>query len=421
MEQEPERESQVDQASEASDEYDSDDYSNYDLDEKSNYDPEDELTQDFCLIAPTRRERLLWDERGVLDRILFDGSASCLVYHFARPLFPLSLEPEEGYRVPFKLNKIRQLDTLPVREYSSQGSRKRPLSASRAEGSTKRQRSNLHLTTLPSELQSYIFEFLTLEETLTTGLTCKSLWNVAKFQITFHFPQYLGVWAGVPILCIGSWTASTEDSYPPTVSEEDKKELKEGLTMRELDIYNPEEYTPQPVNLHKLAKTRYPYIWDVNYSFPPILSTLASELYQKYRYPNDIFRITSPKPASFYPTDREWVLRNLTTREVVRSDAIALKPEFVNGPFIRGIGFGEVILSRTCWSTNGDVAFDCSVGIHRGVWAGHMLDIVPAETISGDLETWRDVSGEVAAEIAEIWRCKYGDEWRSEVIARAEI
>lgn len=422
MEPDPDRQS----LTEDSEQYaDSDDYSEEDSFDDSNYDPEEELTQDFFLVAPSLRKKLYWEERGVLGTVLFDGSASRLAYHFARPLFPLSLEPEEGYCAPFKLNNIPTADAPSIREDLSQAPRKRPLSVSQAEettsGPAKRQCSTLHLTTLPPEIQCHILSFLDLGEVLTLGLTCKALWNVAKFQITLHFPQYLGVWAGVPVICVGSWDAHSTDSYPPVLSEKDKEELQNGLDPNELSyMFTDQEKDPEPVNLNKLARYRYSSIWDVNYSFPPVLSTLASDLYQKYRYPKDIFRITAPKPSSFFPADRKWILRDLTTHEFVRSDAIALKPEYVSGPFIRGIGFGEVILARTCWSTNSDVAFDCNVQIHQGAWAGHMLDIVSAETISSDIGTWKDISGEVAEEIAEIWKSKYGDDWRNEVIASVE-
>lgn len=74
------------------------------------------------------------------------------------------------------------------------------------------------------------------------------------------------------------------------------------------------------------------------------------------------------------------MLRNLTTKELVRAEAIALKPEYIRGPHISHLGFGEVVLSRIAWSTSDTVAMNYNsqpgVCIHRGVWAGHRFDIV---------------------------------------------
>lgn len=53
----------------------------------------------------------------------------------------------------------------------------------------------------------------------------------------------------------------------------------------------------------------------------------------------------------YFPTDQPWILRNLTTKQFVRAEAIALKPEFIKGPHIIGLGFGEVLLSRICWTS----------------------------------------------------------------------
>jgi hypothetical protein len=47
----------------------------------------------------------------------------------------------------------------------------------------------------------------------------------------------------------------------------------------------------------------------------------------------------NPELSLFYPEDQPWILRNLTTHEYVRSQAIALKPEYIHGPNTDFIGF----------------------------------------------------------------------------------
>ncbi|KAI0381950.1 hypothetical protein F5Y04DRAFT_253656 [Hypomontagnella monticulosa] len=122
----------------------------------------------------------------------------------------------------------------------------------------------------------------------------------------------------------------------------------------------------------------------------------------------------------FYPQGQQWILRNLTTKEFVRSEAIALDPTFIHGPDIDGIGFGHVILSRICWSTDPLGRIENPTNIMRGVWAGHRFDITHLsrhrEITKG--EKWADVSNEVVNEIARIWEGEFGPGWREHVIER---
>lgn len=108
--------------------------------------------------------------------------------------------------------------------------------------------------------------------------------------------------------------------------------------------------------------------------------------------------------TTFYPENIPWVLRNLTTKEFVRAEAIALKPEYIKGPFIQYFGFGHVILSRTSWSSSDSVGTRYEGGLHRGVWAGHCFDIVPLPTLveAQEDDEWVDVSKVVAGEWGKI-------------------
>ncbi|KMU76587.1 hypothetical protein CISG_05730 [Coccidioides immitis RMSCC 3703] len=52
----------------------------------------------------------------------------------------------------------------------------------------------------------------------------------------------------------------------------------------------------------------------------------------------------------------------------------------------------------------------------RGAWVGHMLEIVPLDSIHMD-GSWKDVSNEVAKELAEICEAKFGEDWRNKLIS----
>jgi hypothetical protein len=119
--------------------------------------------------------------------------------------------------------------------------------------------------------------------------------------------------------------------------------------------------------------------------------------------------------------DTPWILRNLTTREYVRAEAIAIKPEYIHGPFINVLGFGEVVTSRICWSPDPSCSMN-SDSITRGPWAGHCFDIVPHRLLEREIEqqkektqtSWRDISDDVASDIAAIWESEWGEDWRTE-------
>ena len=56
--------------------------------------------------------------------------------------------------------------------------------------------------------------------------------------------------------------------------------------------------------------------------------------------------------------------------------------------------------------------------IHRGIWAGHRLDITTLDRLtegsSKAVTEWKDVSKEVAMEINAVWGMQFGD-WRNSV------
>lgn len=74
--------------------------------------------------------------------------------------------------------------------------------------------------------------------------------------------------------------------------------------------------------------------------------------------------------SDFFPED------HLTTREYVRSEAIVIKPEYIDGPNINVLGFGGVVWSRICWSMDDNCSMDNTDNIHRGVLPGHRFDSI---------------------------------------------
>ncbi|DAA78378.1 TPA_exp: Uncharacterized protein A8136_4354 [Trichophyton benhamiae CBS 112371] len=128
-------------------------------------------------------------------------------------------------------------------------------------------------------------------------------------------------------------------------------------------------------------------------------------------YPVDLLTIINPCPASLYRTEPgdEWVLRSLTARQYVRSTTIALHPGYIKGPFIMGIGFGEVVFAMTVWTHTS-----------RGRWAGHSLDIILLSQLEEeDGGNWEDVGDYVRRFIHESFRVHYGEDWEEEAVKLA--
>lgn len=326
------------------------------------------MLQHFCLIAPKYRERLDW--HGTLSDMLFDGSAGCLVELFAKPQPPSQDEDDTPVIRPGRSGFFR----------------------------------------LPREIYLFMLDLLEPGDALLFGLTCQYFWAMAKPRITRSFTEYLGRWAETPVVCIGSGT-DPKTAYPSGLLEkEDIIEMEMGLQAEEFEEFEDLKLlghfdwkkAGKPVDLYKLADARYESIQELRDNFNCSLLVTAFEAVHKYPVPKDMITVAAPSSSSFYPKNVEWILRNLTTREFVRPGPIALEPGLIHGPFIDPVGFGEVILMRTCWSTSGSVSIPNINNIHRGVWAGHMFDIVPLKTAKLD-DSWVDISDEVAEEITQIW------------------
>ncbi|KAI2089622.1 hypothetical protein LOZ36_001773 [Ophidiomyces ophidiicola] len=356
------------------------------------------MGQYFRLIAPRRREVLSW--HGKLGEILFDGSASELVTLFARPVLPLNDTEEE----PENKAVAVQGAVVPQKRRRESGSE-----PSHSQEYQQEKAARCRLLEVPAEIKYIIFDFLNIQDVFLLGITCKQLWAMTKPIFQRHFAAYLGTWAGTPIVCAGDETDRGRDAAYPhgLLSKDDLDELHEGLDVEELE-HDLEEYAEKPVNLFSIAHARYDFT-EGYISFPQDLLGIALDC--KRPYPEDRLRVANPRPSSFYPPDQEWVLRNLTTQEFVRPTAIALNEKYISGPYIRVLGYGEVILSRICWSTSDSTSM-CWEGIHQGVWAGHALDIVPSTYLDRG-GPWKDISDDVAMDIAEIWKSEYGDDWRN--------
>ncbi|KAG6051217.1 hypothetical protein E4U17_006261 [Claviceps sp. LM77 group G4] len=274
----------------------------------------------------------------------------------------------------------------------------------------------------PTEIHRLIFDHCyddNLKSVIFLGVTNQYFWSIAREYIVRDVMQHLGVWAGQQLITVGD--CNEVDDYPPGLfaTEEDKENL---LKRRPEDEESEDEVDQPPVGQRPL--TLYDRI-RISFTEPPnatraidrddsILKALDED--SCYRTVKNVFFMGSD---DFYPRDEVWILRNLTTHQYVRREPLELQPGLAHGPFVQGIGFGCVVLSRISWSSDSNVALHDPTGrIHRGLWAGHRFDITTMtrhEKLTAG-QNWTDVTEELVEEVTAIWSANMGPNWKQEVL-----
>ena len=286
-------------------------------------------------------------------------------------------------------------------------------------------KSTCGLSRLPVELLDMVLKCLDLEEVFNLGIQTPYFWKVSCRHIQAHVAFGLGgSWAGEGVICAGG--SSEPKDLPLNVLTEVEREGSQKLIRKSEysdDESEDEDFDPDTTNLYDLAHDWYPEVDRPknlrDYRRFLLLGKLRDWPHLPSSFKAQIsIELESYDLPNFYPDDQPWILRNLTTQEYVRSEAIAVKPEHIRGPHISGRGFGEVVMSRTCWSTDGACAMKNTHDIHRGIWAGHHFDIRTLESHrqgSLGLTEWKDVSEEVANEMDRLWTEEFGSDWRDHI------
>ncbi|OTA91574.1 hypothetical protein M434DRAFT_13023 [Hypoxylon sp. CO27-5] len=292
---------------------------------------------------------------------------------------------------------------------------------------------------LPTELHHLIFSHIgRIDDVVCLAVTNHHFWEVGREYIDKYFDKYFaltfGQWAGKNIVCAGADVQPGD--FPPGLFSAQEIARLAHLSRNKLNVpvsqiciphnffdtiegedISPDETpdVPVPFTLHHLCSRSVTQCQPIEPNIERAARALFSRcLRRKGTYhgkPDQGLLLKRSaievKESSYFPENEVWILRNLTTKEFVRSESIALHPEYIKGPRISLIGFGEVIMSRTCWTTSPTVRKGKAQNMFRGVWAGHRFDITTVsrheEQTKG--ETWSDVGMEVGEEIKSIWEC----------------
>ncbi|KAI0429807.1 hypothetical protein F5Y09DRAFT_249071 [Xylaria sp. FL1042] len=375
------------------------------------------MGQSFQLVAPRAKLALSWS--GKLGEILFDGSAEGIVRLLAVPVRPQrSSSPNP-----------------PVNSTNTVYSEMREAKRSRDDDSSRRCHKRIKgygrddkivpnavitLSSLPLELHRLVFSFIDdIIDTISFAITNQYFLSIGQQFVDDYYTSYLPQWAGTNIVCVGHDVEPND--YPPDLFSTEELEVLRQKTFDKADVWDYPDQDDVRYKPFDLSDFTYPsvsmiekpehHLWGIQYSLIDRCNLRGISKDPGYRHIKQQFEF---EKETYFPTDQQWVLRNLTTKQIVRSDAIALSPDYIRGPNIDFLGFGEVVMSRICWSTSSSVSMKDTTNISRGVWAGHCFDIttLSRHKVETRGEEWRDVSEEVAGEIAGIWEGEYGANWR---------
>ncbi|KFY79385.1 hypothetical protein V499_01626 [Pseudogymnoascus sp. VKM F-103] len=401
------------------------------------------MGQYFKISAPRLRRAL--GNGGKLREMLFGGAAKALVHVLAVPIEPQlpssssldsTLVPTEPKYSPPAIDVVTSgpAKDPPTVVHSRPGKRQandeapsqrvKKLETTTSSDFDKGAKASF-LTTFPSlppELHELIFAHLdSIEDLICLSVTSRYFWVIGYKHIQQYYTSLLGRWAGHNIICIGDYVDAGD--YPPHLfpaeEEQELNQMKVGFDRNCLDSSAGSDTSAdaQPLTLYHLAIEPIGTIEEVVDLYQTSTRTLhacmrrcrSSKRLSDFKHPELVMR-----NSTYFPASQTWILRNLTTHEFVLPTAVALKPEYINGPFIHGLGFGEVVMARTCWTSDYGVAMSCGADICRGVWAGHRFDITTLSRHDEETmgEEWRDVSEDVSKEIAHIWECEDGPDWR---------
>lgn len=267
----------------------------------------------------------------------------------------------------------------------------------------------LNLSNLPTELIGAVFDELDIVDTCYLSIVARSFWEIGWPYIVKKAMGFIGPWAGHRLVCLGE--GPIEDYPPYMLSEDEKEELVEGLDADEYDDDDDEKsHAGSPVDLGHIASSRYE---EAGVDVPPrhvsrMLAAIAR--YEMYKMPESMRskmrELIDIDLSKYYPEDRRWVLRNLTTHEFIRAEALAGNSE-ENGPYIRDLGFEHIALSRIFWSSSSGSATFSGRSVNRGIWAGHRLEITTLDrhtkSVLSDV-VWKDISEDAVEDIIQLWR-----------------
>lgn len=355
------------------------------------------------------RERLCLDSYAPLDLCFFDDSLEKLVDYLIVPVSTTTILRNIDRR-----SLQRQLKSFADRKPGQSSLREKQWNSWLHETGSA-QRAPDRISKLPAEIIFNIFDNLELvEDAFILGLTCRRMWQFTRRRVCEWQRKRIGSWAGKNLVAVSD--PCDDDDYPPGLfSRGEIRELvrRRAEALPRLYDWEYTSFTLEEAVKHMVVPVRLP------------LSRLRFNLERQGRLPaalkDAMWHDVRVDKAVYAPADEAWMLRNLTTRELVRAEAVTIEPGLIHGPYIEKRGFHHLLLIRTAW---GNPAIR-AMATHRsyppvpcrGLWAGHRFEICTTTHHEADVgaagAAWSDVSEEAAVELDKLWEAAYGPDWRN--------
>jgi len=268
----------------------------------------------------------------------------------------------------------------------------------------------------PAEMMDHIFDRLDdLNDLASLGLTCRFMSEMARKHLNARLVELYtqSVWLGDRIICVGDGLDADNVPYG-VLTPREREELQKAISAKEdtnddeerISLYN-WNYTKREipeVSRFLVGLLRHLDDADDRYSRSLVCSRLPED--RKFAW---------EKPTYTRP-DASLVLRNLTTHEYVREDALIeeLMPQMPPESQVQFISLGHVLVAHISWSSNPSMSTPYHRNLHRGKWAGHRFDITTIDALpvlskdkDGEEIPWKDVSKEAVELMADIWNYEY--------------
>ncbi|KAJ5640006.1 uncharacterized protein N7484_007868 [Penicillium longicatenatum] len=262
------------------------------------------------------------------------------------------------------------------------------------------------LYALPSNVHNLIFDSLgEIKGVLSLSLTNRYFWAVGLTHIEDSIVSSSAPWAGERIICVSDY--SDPSDFPPgLLSTDEQADLAQLVRVHHIDTFTIDKIWKKTGSRSVSQRLEDQFKrWEAKH---PMSKADRTEILMGLK----------PEILEFYPRDQLWILRNLTTKEYVRGEVIALRESFIHGPQIDVLGFSEVLISRISWSSR-PVDVGHGGNMSHGKWAGHRFDIVPLTCVDKSAgQDWTDVSDEILREMDLILTSQKGDDWRDNLSRR---
>ncbi|KAF8058666.1 hypothetical protein FPV67DRAFT_1657163 [Lyophyllum atratum] len=265
--------------------------------------------------------------------------------------------------------------------------------------------------TLPTELFIMILEEVEdLTDMVCLVLTCQRYYEIGRPILEARFEELLThSWAGDRLICAGDGVSIND--LPQDMLTEDEVQILDERFARDTDGDNSQHQlrfvqslhpawclNTKRANFHDQHKElTYYFAYLCNKSSPP---RLTSEEVNVLETLTEVAPPPLPEYVRIPNMYKSHVLRNLTTREYIRGDAVHKARD---RSYLGGLCLSHLLILRIIWAADPSPS---AIESHRGVWAGHRFDFTDIGTVQDHagraIGGWKDVSKVVIDEFLAI-------------------